>query len=80
MAKIYKAEIYITDIHDDFQSISDIVDYIENHKYAPYIRIIKEQSAEFEWEDDVIINKLSCTNEQYSEFFDSLLEDYHEQS
>ena len=80
MAKIHKVEMYITDVNDDFETLSEVMDYIANFKYAPYFHVVKGQSAEFEWKDDVIINQHSCTNEQYSDFFNSLAKDNHEQS
>ncbi len=72
MAKIHKVELFLVDVCDDFSDISAILDYLRNSKYAPNIHKIKAQTKEFEWSDDVSINKIDCDTEGYNNFFNSL--------
>ena len=69
MAKIHKVEMYLLDVNEDFYSVDDIMEYITNTKYAPSIHIVSSESKEFEWDDDVIINRYDCSTEQYNNFF-----------
>lgn len=72
MAKIHKVEMYLLDIHEDFETIDDALVYMTAGKSAPSFHIISSESKNFKWEDDVIINYYKCTNEQYNQFFEQL--------
>ncbi|MCF7618538.1 hypothetical protein L3137_14880 [Bacillus sonorensis] len=72
MAKVYKAEFYITDMTDEFYSIDDVKEKIEDTPTFRWARIhvtdVKE-SEEFEWDDDLKINNIAATTEDYEEYF-----------
>ena len=72
MAKIHKVELYLLDVNEDFNSVDDIIAYMANMKYAPSIRVVSSESKEFEWDDDVIINRCNCSTEQYNSFFEEI--------
>ncbi|MDI3411830.1 hypothetical protein QKW52_22660 [Bacillus sonorensis] len=71
MAKVYKAEFYITDVNCKLQDIEDIKQGIEE---APafrwtivHVADVKE-SNEFEWDDDLKINHIEATTDDYEEY------------
>ena len=72
MAKIHKVELYLLDVNEDFDTVDDVIEYMTNIKYAPNIRVISSESKEFEWDDDVVINKRNCSTEQYNNFFEEI--------
>lgn len=72
MSKIHKVEMFIVDICDDFNGLQSYIDYAENDKYAPRLFVTKSESKEFEWDDELIINKLCATTDNYNEFFRKL--------
>lgn len=72
MAKIHKVEMYLIDIHEDFGTLNDALVYMTAGKYSPLLHLVTSESKEFEWDDDVIINRCNCTNEQYNQFFEQL--------
>ena len=72
MAKIHKVEMYLVDIHEDFETLNDALIYMTNRKYSPLYHLVTSESKEFEWDDDVVINRCNCTNEQYNKFFEQL--------
>ncbi|MCI3197764.1 hypothetical protein GXP75_19250 [Bacillus sp. HU-1818] len=72
MAKVYKAEFYIADINDEFQGINDIKEKIEESPTfrSAYVHVADvKESAEFEWDDDLKINRIAATTEDYEEYF-----------
>ena len=72
MAKIHKVALYLLDVNEDFDNVDDIVEYMANMKCAPSIHVIRSDSKEFEWDDDVIINRRNCSTEQYNSFFEEI--------
>lgn len=72
MTKIYKAEFYITDFNDEYQGIDDVKGKVEESptfRWAlVHVSDIKE-SEEFEWDDDLKINNIAATTEDYEEYF-----------
>jgi hypothetical protein len=72
MARIHKVEMYLVDIHEDFETLNDAIIYMTNRKYSPLLHLVTSESKEFEWDDDIIINSCHCTNEQYNQFFEHL--------
>lgn len=72
MSKVHKVGLFILDVNEEFRDIEEIIEYLTSSKYAPSIHLIESETKEFEWDDDVIINKCSCTDEEYEEFFKSL--------
>lgn len=72
MAKIHKIELFLVDVNDDFADVDEILDYLGNSRYSLNMHKVKEQSKEFEWSDDVLINSIYCDTEEYNKFFDNL--------
>lgn len=72
MSKIHKVELYLLDVNEDFDNVNDAIEYMANMKYAPNIHVISSSSKEFEWDDDVIINRCDCYTEQYNNFFQEI--------
>lgn len=72
MAKIHKVELYLLDVHEDFNNVDYLLDYMTNGKYAPSVHVINSESKKFEWDDDVIINRCGCSTEQYDKFFEEI--------
>jgi hypothetical protein len=78
MAKVYKAEIYISDyngeiyISDNGEINDDIKNFLESLLENRWVGIkvsdIKE-SEEFEWHDDLVINKTKATTEDFEKYF-----------
>jgi len=68
MAKVHKVTMFVTDIEGD----SDLDDLIEHglRSYDLYPKFIKvESSKEFEWDDDLEINKVNGKKEDFEDYF-----------
>lgn len=69
MSKIHKIEMYIVDANDLLdRNYTDIPDILERHVNMEGI-IIKGQTVEFEWDDNLAINYQNCPLEKYEEYF-----------
>lgn len=72
MAKVYKAKFYITDISDEFYSVDDLKEKIEESPTfrwsLVHVSDVKE-SEEFEWGNDLKINNIAAATEDYEEYF-----------
>lgn len=72
MAKVFKVLAYFTDSNDDYVDQehfeSELDKVVERHDFNMYIAEVHE-SEEFEWHDEVSINYLNATEEDYEEFF-----------
>lgn len=71
MAKIHKMTIYFVDPNDQYDA-NEIETIIENDDYLPSAKVVKAETKEFEWDDDLAINKLSASTEDFDEFFDNI--------
>lgn len=71
MAYIHKAEIIFVDVNEEFETVNDIVNEIDNSDYLPNTKLISGETKEFEWDDDVIVNRIDATPKQCLEFFDN---------
>lgn len=70
MAKIYKVEMYIVDYNSEFEDTDHIHPYIEDWYGGVSTKVANTQeSDEFEWEDDLKINKVDASVEDYEEYF-----------
>lgn len=68
MARVHKVTMFITDIEGD----SDVEDLIKNglRRYDLHPKFIEVNSSdEFEWDDDLLINKVSGTKEDFKKYF-----------
>ena len=72
MAKVYKAEFYITDMSNEFYSVDDLKEKIEESPTfrwsLVHVSDVKE-SEEFEWDDDLKINNIAATTEDHEKYF-----------
>lgn len=68
MAKLYKVEMYLLDINDNYDSLEDIVETIKNttELMPDYFRSDK---VIFYWDDNLPINFDDCTKEDYESIF-----------
>jgi hypothetical protein len=68
MAKIYKVEFYFTDMNDEFENGEHFKGELKKLCYGldgmtDLINI--KESEEFEWDDELLINKSDATKEDY---------------
>ena len=71
MAYIHKVEIIFVDANEEFETVGDIVNEINSSDYVPIAKLISGETKEFEWDDDVTVNRIDATPEQCLEFFDN---------
>lgn len=67
MAKVYKMEVYILDYSDEVQSkeqlTGDMKELLQNELWVQADLTNVKESDEFEWHDDLQINKTDSTIE-----------------
>jgi catechol-2,3-dioxygenase len=72
MAKIYRANIYLTDYNGQIQDLDHLKDellYLEDKLgFGIEIKDLKE-SEEFEWDDELLINKVDADIEDFEAYF-----------
>lgn len=72
MAKLYKVEMYITDFNDEIMDVDDLKGLLYEFEFHNWVGVkvvdIKE-SKEFEWSDDLKINKVDATVKDFEEYF-----------
>ncbi|AMO25831.1 hypothetical protein Blue_008 [Bacillus phage Deep Blue] len=71
MAKVYKVEMYIVDANGDYDFLDneEMVEEIE-HQVDVRMDVMShvtsvQSSKEFEWDDDLAVNKTNATIEDY---------------
>lgn len=69
MSKLHKLEMYIVDANGMFNSIDDILNYLDFKISDLSFVLSKSKTSEFEWNDDLKINKVDCTIQDYEEYF-----------
>lgn len=73
MAKIYKVSVFITDYNDDYQNVdhfqSELQERLEETLWAGVDHLEVQESDEFEWDDDLEVNKTTATKEAFEEYF-----------
>lgn len=73
MAKLYKVELYLCDVNDEFYDKDDVFEYLnsllEMDDYFLTRIINAKESKEFEWYDDIDINYSDCTKEEFDKYF-----------
>lgn len=68
MAQIYKMTMYIVDINEYYSSLESILtNTFESSEADAYPYDIQER--ELEWGDDLKINHIDATKEDYEEYF-----------
>lgn len=70
MAKVHKVEFYLTDVNDMYETGEELMTEIENKLYDGFIGCPTwKTSEEFEWDDELAINKINCTKEDFEKYF-----------
>lgn len=74
MAKLYKVELYLCDVNDEFYDKDDVLEYLnsllEMDDYFLTRIINAKESKEFEWYDDIDINYSDCNIEKFKKYFE----------
>lgn len=72
MAKIYKLSFYITDYNEEYEDREhlkyNLIDHID-HLGVGTDHLEIQESEEFEWDDDLIINKIDSGKEDFEVYF-----------
>ncbi|MCY8408978.1 hypothetical protein [Bacillus haynesii] len=71
MTKVYKVEFYVSEMNDELRSSEDVEEVLKwafRSRGRTHIASIQE-SKEFEWDDDLPINKVDATTEDHEKFF-----------
>jgi hypothetical protein len=72
MSKIFKGSFYYVDANNDFDTIDEFIDRLERDKYINHIDVFdKQESKEFEFDDDLKINKTDCNRKEFDKYFDN---------
>ena len=66
MSKVHRVSFYIADVNDEWEA-SDIDCVLSNKFNAEFVKV--ESSEEFEWDDDLEINKVDNTKEDFDKYF-----------
>ena len=74
MAHIHKATVYFIDTDEEFETVKDIAERMRDYDYLPYMKVGKEETKEFDWDDSVVVNRIDCTGEHAEEFFQNVPE------
>lgn len=69
MARLYKVEMYVLDINEDYYSFDDIMNDVENSVEAGFTPF-NIQEVEFEWDDNIDLNKMNAPLEVYRNYFE----------
>lgn len=73
MAKVTKLEVYIVDSDDDYQDaehfIGELKELIRNQMWVQVDVGEVKESEEFEWDDDLKINRTDSTIEDLEAYF-----------
>ena len=71
MAKVYKATVYIVDMNEEIQDL-DAFEYRIEDRLGKWVLIHSadlKESKEFEWEDELRINNVNATTDDYEKYF-----------
>ena len=72
MAFIHKATVYFIDPTEEFETVKDIAEEMRSYYNLPNVKIgVDYGTKEFEWDDNVVVNRLDCTPKQAEEFFNN---------
>ena len=72
MAFIHKATVYFIDPNEEFETIKDIAERVGD--CVLYMKVGNAETKAFDWDDNVIVNRVDCTGEQAEEFFQNVPE------
>jgi aspartyl/asparaginyl-tRNA synthetase len=68
-AKVYKAEIYIVDVDNEFRNFDDILNEMERTVDFSISAFNVKESDEIDWYDEIDLNKTNCTKETFDKYF-----------
>lgn len=69
MAKVHKVELYLIDANEQYSSLDDILVSALDNTDIMYEVNSRKESESFEWKDDLPINYINCTSDDYEEYF-----------
>ena len=72
MAYIHKATVYFIDPNEEFETVKDIAEEMDNCDSLLHMKISKAETKAFDWDDGVIVNRIDCTGEQAEQFFQTV--------
>ena len=72
MAYIHKATVYFVDSAEEYLSAKDIADEMRCYDNLPVMKVGSSETKEFDWDDNVVVNKIDCTPERAEEFFQNV--------
>lgn len=61
MSRIYKIEAYIVDVNESYYDAEDCFDALMEYSDCFSPTPINFKQADFEWDDDLMINNSRCT-------------------
>ena len=71
MAYIHKATVYFVDSAEEYLSAKDIAAEMRCYDNLPVMKVGSSETKEFDWDDNVVVNKIDCTPKQAEEFFNN---------
>ena len=72
MAYTHKATVYFIDPNEEFGSTKAIAEEMRNYDHLPYMKIGQSETKDFDWDDNVIVNRGDCTGDQVEQFFQTV--------
>lgn len=72
MAYIHKATVYFIDPNEEFDNTKAIAEEMRNYYHLPYMKIGSSETKDFDWDDNVIVNRGDCTGDQAEQFFQTV--------
>lgn len=72
MAKVYKVEMYVIDSNNEFDDEKELADSIKEANTLSWVSVKVSdviKSNEFEWNDDLPINKVNPYVEELEKYF-----------
>ena len=70
MAKLYKVEMYILDVNEDYKDLEEILHMTEYKCDASFIPF-EVQQIDIEWDDEIDINQSGEPAQTYRKYFKS---------
>lgn len=71
MANIHKFTLYFVDPNGEWFG-GDILEELQNSRILPSVKLGSYESKEFEWDDDLIVNRVRATPQEVEEFYNKL--------
>jgi cupin superfamily acireductone dioxygenase involved in methionine salvage len=72
MARVYKVEMYVIDYNDEIQDEQHLVEQIDHSNTLKWVSTKVsdvEKSKEFEWDDNLAINKMYPEVDELEKYF-----------